>query len=417
MFYSCQSPHDLYVGTSLYSDRGVVGVRLDEDAETDLDCSLNAEPAVVTRRLVRSAVPAGTHTLTIRLKSEGCFYFDFLEAAVPSDIPDALPAIENVSPALDYSTDHTYKLPPARILWMFDQLGYAGPMNEYIGVFWWNQRTRVDALIPSVAVTFDGEFLAGDQVFVSIGGQTCGKTVFPNEDAALIARHFQHFINATYVGVWAAAEGNVLSVTARSPRPAYSFTFQAWKETTQGSSGTVTSVGSLENGQAGRWMVDPLQTPALNRGARDWHLDLFNECGLRGREVTVAASMELVNPPADFGARYPDGQVVETVSRLRLSGFNALRVFEPDAELPEAALQGPGGPHGRGFSRPESPVRRVLLVVFCQTKPKSPGGGMAYYDDETKAAAETALGRPLYTFTLPRGRPRRQWRRRCRFPP
>ncbi len=166
VFYSCQLPHDLYVGTSLYSDRGVVGVCLDEDAETDLDCSLNSEPAVVTRRLVRSAVPAGTHTLTIRLKSEGCFYFDFLEAAVPSDIPDALPVIANVSPALDYSTDHTYKLPPARILWMFDQLGYAGPMNEYIGVFWWNQRTRVDALIPSVAVTFDGEFLAGDQVFV-----------------------------------------------------------------------------------------------------------------------------------------------------------------------------------------------------------------------------------------------------------
>jgi flagellar hook assembly protein FlgD len=35
---------------------------LDEDAETDLDCSLNSEPAVVTRRLVRAAVPAGTHT-------------------------------------------------------------------------------------------------------------------------------------------------------------------------------------------------------------------------------------------------------------------------------------------------------------------------------------------------------------------
>ena len=60
VFYSCPSPHDLYIGTSLYSDRGVAGVSLDEDAETELDCLLDAEPAVVTRRKVRSAVPAGS---------------------------------------------------------------------------------------------------------------------------------------------------------------------------------------------------------------------------------------------------------------------------------------------------------------------------------------------------------------------
>lgn len=400
VFYSCQSPHDLYVGTSLYSDRGVAGVRLDEDAETDLDCRLNSEPAVVTRRLVRAAVPAGTHTLTIRLKSEGCFYFDFLEAAVPSDIPDALPAIENVSPALDYSTDHTYKLPPARILWMFDQLGYAGPMNEYIGVFWWNQRTRVDALIPSVQVTFDGEFLAGDQVFASIGGQTCGKTVFPNEDATLIARHFQHFINATYVGVWAAADGNLLSVTARSPKPAYSFTFQAWKETTQGSSGTVTSVGSLENGQAGRWMVDPLQTPGLNRGARDWHLDLFNECGLRGREITVAASMELVNPPAEFGARYPDGQVVETAV-----GFGSLVSTHCAFSSPMLNFQKQLFKDLADLMAAASVIPNLQFGEFCWWYFAKQSGGMAFYDDETKAAAETALGRPLYTFSSPEDNP------------
>ena len=51
--YSCAAAHDLYIGTSLYADRGVVAVRLDEDAETELDCRLSAEPAVVTRRKVR----------------------------------------------------------------------------------------------------------------------------------------------------------------------------------------------------------------------------------------------------------------------------------------------------------------------------------------------------------------------------
>ena len=51
--YSCPCQHDLFVGTSLYSDRGVVGIRLDGDQETDLDCRLDAEPAVVTRRKLR----------------------------------------------------------------------------------------------------------------------------------------------------------------------------------------------------------------------------------------------------------------------------------------------------------------------------------------------------------------------------
>jgi hypothetical protein len=50
----------------------------------------------------------------------------------------------------------------------------------------------------------------------------------------------------------------------------------------------------------------------LNRGARDWHLDFVAECGLRGREVTLASSMEIVNPPPHFGAMFPDGTVVET---------------------------------------------------------------------------------------------------------
>ncbi|MFB3778828.1 MAG: hypothetical protein ACE141_14515 [Bryobacteraceae bacterium] len=399
VFYSCPSQHDLYIGTSLYSDRGKAGIRLDGDEETELDCYLDAEPAVVTRRKVRSAVEAGEHTVTIRLKSEGVFYFDFLEAAVPSDVPDPLPPVADVAPALDYSTDHTYKLPPARILWMFEQLGFSGPMNEYIGVFWWNQRKREDAVVPSVTVTFAGQFLPDDQVFLNIGGQTCGKTVFANEDVSVIARHFAQFINATYVGVWAASENGVLTVTARSPRPAYSYTFDAWKESSQNSSGTVSYIGSLQNGDPGRWVVDPSQSPALNRGARDWHLDFFNECRLHGREITVASSMELVHPPADFGARFPDGEVVETAV-----GFGSLvsthcafsspmlnyqkAVYKALADLMAAASVAPSLQFGE----------------FCWWYFHN-AAGMAYYDDETKAAAAVALGRPLHVFTGPHDDP------------
>ena len=67
--YHCQHTHDLYVGTSLYSDRGIFEVSLDGDAETDLDMYLNAEPALVTRRKVRSGVAAGKHSLELTLKA------------------------------------------------------------------------------------------------------------------------------------------------------------------------------------------------------------------------------------------------------------------------------------------------------------------------------------------------------------
>jgi hypothetical protein len=401
IFYSCSAVHDLYVGTSLYDDRGVAGVQLDGDTETDLDCHLDCEPAVITRRKVRSSVLAGEHTVTLRLKTGQSFYFDFLEAAVASEVPDALPAVTNASPALDYSTDHTYKLPPARLLWIFDRLGYTGPMNEYIGVFWWNQRMRANAVIPSVFVTFSGEFLDTDQVFLDIGGQVCGKTVFPNEDANLIAKHFEYFINGTYVGVWAAAEDNVLTITARSPTPAYSFTFQAWKETTQGSSGTVTFTGSLENGQPGEWVVDPAQTPVLNRGACDWHSDLFSECKARDRELVVATSMELVNPPAEFAAKFPDGQVVETsvgfgnLASTHCAFVSAMadyqkQVYKDLADLMAAALLTPNLQFGE-----------FCWWYFSNYSGANPGGGMAYYDDETKTAAQVALGRPLHVFTDP----------------
>ena len=151
--YSCSRPHDLYLGTSLYSDRAIVAIQLDGGAETSLDCKLSAEPAVNTRRKVRSLVAPGEHTVTIRLVTAGHFYFDFLEAAIPTDVPDPMPTRTNVSPALDYSTDHTFKLSPDRLHWIFDGLGYAGPMNEYIGVFWWNQRKREGAVFPQANST------------------------------------------------------------------------------------------------------------------------------------------------------------------------------------------------------------------------------------------------------------------------
>src|SRR5208283_5191653 len=117
--------------------------------------------AVVTRRLLRSAVAAGQHTVTFTLISAGVFYFDFLEAAVLSDVPDALTVRANVSAALDFDTDATYKLSPARLMWMMAKLGYGGPMNEYLGVFWWNQRVLSGGSLSTAQIAFSGTFSSG----------------------------------------------------------------------------------------------------------------------------------------------------------------------------------------------------------------------------------------------------------------
>ena len=88
--YHCQHTHDLYVGTSLYSDRGIFEVSLDGDTKTNLDMYLNAKPAVVTRRKVRSGVAAGKHSLALTLKAGtgSIGYVDVIEAVVErSDVP------------------------------------------------------------------------------------------------------------------------------------------------------------------------------------------------------------------------------------------------------------------------------------------------------------------------------------------
>jgi hypothetical protein len=232
--YNCQFPHDLYVGTSLYADRAVAGVSFDGDTVTNLNCVLPDASAVVTRRLLRTGVAAGRHTVTFTIVTAGFFYFDFLEAAVPSDVPDALAPRGNISAALDFDTDHTYKLSPARLMWIFDQLGYAGPMNEYLGVFWWNQRALAGGSLSSAQVIFSGSFADGDAVFVALNGSTMGKSVFPADTLATIAAHFADYINGSFVGAWATASGATLTINSRSPAPAYTLTVAVSASSTTG---------------------------------------------------------------------------------------------------------------------------------------------------------------------------------------
>ncbi len=400
--YHCQFEHDLWLGTSLYTDRGRWKVSVDGDDETVLDCYLNNEPQVNTRRRLRTALPAGRHTVRLEVDSEKnpassgtCCYFDFLEAVVPSDVPEPDETVP-WSPALDYDTDHGYKLSPARLMWILDKLGYEGALNLYVGVFWWNQRKREGHAIPQAAIDFAGSWQEGDQLFIDISGQVFGKTVFPADTAESIAAHFAYFINEESVGVWAQAAGSVLTITNRAVGSAYQFTLEAWWERGDPPVRTdLTVSGSLSGGELGVWMIDPEQDPPINVAAAAWLKDLLSECAARGREIVLAYSMELLNPPMDWASRFPDGTPVQTATgfadnKTTHCSFRSevleyqKRVYAQTAQL----MQDAGVPVWLQFGE-------FLWWFF------SDHGGMAYYDSATQAAAQVVLGRPLHVFTDP----------------
>ena len=237
--YSCANAHDLYLGTSLYNNRGVVSVSLDGDTPSSLDCFLNVTSETVTRRVLRRAVSAGTHTVTITLDSSNhqatdpkwdinslgyCFLFDYIEAALPSDLPDAAVSYPKVSPALDFDTDATYKVSPQRLLWHLRKLGFGGQLNEYVGVYWWNQRKRGGDHWNSAVIDMGGTGLPGDSATITIGasststGLSLRKTVTQWDTVDTIAAHFVYYLNAASVSMYAQKTGTgQLTISTRTP--------------------------------------------------------------------------------------------------------------------------------------------------------------------------------------------------------
>lgn len=330
--YSCQYTHKLHLGTALYVDRGIIAVKVDGTSYDDLDTYLSNEPAVVTRRQigltsgVSNTFAAGTHTVELRVKHEkngsssgyAC-YFDFLEASVEDDVQDPEVVYTDRSAAIDYGTNHGYSLCPARLMWMFDRCGLQGPMNEYISVFWWNQRQRVAGTNRQYDVQFGGTWAVADSATITLSGINVLKTLQALDvdagDATfarkILAKSLAQRINAQFAGVWAEVVGAGLDTVRIHPRTAVFFFTKA--ATKSSASGTITESGNLNPGSEGVWEIDPSITPRLNKAAVDWHTDFYGEAATRSREVTMAISMELLNPPDDpsggevWAARYPSG--------------------------------------------------------------------------------------------------------------
>ncbi len=373
--YSCSAGHDLYLGTSLFNDRGIVSVSVDGDAPTTLDCFLNVTSEVVTRRVLRRNLAAGTHVLTITLSEENHqalgtwdihstgykFLFDYIEAAIPSDLPDALVTYPNVSAALDFDTDATYKVSPQRLLWHLQKLGFGGQLNEYAGVYWWNQRKRVfdpnaQGTWPSAAVTFAGTWAPGDTATITIGPPSASrkavvKTVSQWDTLDTIAAHFAYYINAGSVAMWAEKSGTgQLTIHTRTPN---------WGDplavSCVSAAGTASTQGSLDAGTDGTWEIDTTAAEPINFPVKQWHADLFSAVQAAGLLITTSFSMELVNPPDDgttanaWKARFYDGTPVDTATDFdailssQCAPITNLTKFQESVYLQVAGLQSAAG--------------------------------------------------------------------------
>jgi len=397
----CGQAHDLYVGTRLDFDCGMVDLLLDGVAATaPLDCYCPAEQARSRlRRKAFAGVPPGEHSLQIRIRgdrnhySQGTYYyFDFVECVVGSAAPDAAEMRTDVALATDFDTDHTYKCSPQRLVWAIQKTGLIGRMNHYAGVFWWKQAVAAGGSVPSVQVSCN----ASADAFLTIEDWTIGKSVFPADTPETVAAHFAYFINEAAAGVWADTDGNgALRIYCRSAH--FHFECEAW-------GGASIASGSLQGGVPPAWRIDPNASPVFNRAFRDWHADFFAAVKASGLDVVVAFSQELVQAPDDppgavWYQRYWDGTPVSTAtgfqnlysSQCAFSG--AVQDYMQRAYDAAAALMETAG------LTPRLQFGEVLWWYFPNAS------GMAYYDAETQSGFQTAQGRPLARFLTPADNP------------
>jgi len=312
-----------------------------------------------------------------------------------------------VGVATDFDTDNTYKLSPERLVWNVQKLGLLGEIDHYCGVFWWKQAVAANPSYPQCTVTFSGNWNDQDVVWLHIGGSAIGKTVFGGQDSSnTIARHFANFINAIFDGVWASATGGVLTITSHSFGSVWQYHVYTALPNSNTGSGHATVTGDLQGGTYGvTWVIDPTQTPVLNRAFRDWTTDFFNQLKANSMSAVCSFSQELVQPPdnpaggAVWVQRFPDGTAVETAT-----GFGTLNSSQiafssgPQNYMRQAHAAMAGLMLAAGLA-PKLQFGEILWWFQANAS------GMAFYDADTQTAAQAALGSALATFRTPNDDP------------
>ena len=337
--YSCQATHNLYLGTALTNVSGQFTATVDGVAVSPISCYANSGSAIYARRLVKSSVAAGSHTVVLTVASGAhgnvCL-FDYLQAAVLSDVQSPAATYSHVNCACDFDTDQTYKIAPARALWILGQAGLAGDIDFYAGVFFALKRVRNGGNFRQAKITLSGTIGTGtgwgdgDIVWVTVGGSTAnppnagtiisgattlggnptggsalggtvlGAAAYPTDTLATLAQRLVDAINGLFVGICAAPTSTAgqFTITVLSPINGFSLdvSLNAGASVSLAVAGDIGTSGFV-GGNEGVWTVDACQSQPLNRGFHDYLADFSGLVHAAGQTMTLAFSQELLAPP------------------------------------------------------------------------------------------------------------------------
>jgi hypothetical protein len=413
--YSETAEHELYLGTRLLAGGALLNVSVDGQTLAPISLALNGEDVLIRSSL--GTVSAGSHTvvLTHGGPSGASLYFDFLEIAYPSATLPDFPSQQQLALATDWDTYHSQSLPAERTAWMINKLGFQGRLNHYTGALWFYELFRPGTQYATLTLTLTPEAYSGSPtVILDIAATTASAVtqikhlVLPDDTPATVAQALAGLINLGTNLVWASANGNQLTLTARAMGTAGNGIFVQADPQSQGYS--ITSNGNVLVGgvdgtpyklditdplnstliaAADYWRTDLTATPRLNRAARDWHAAYFTALRGYGIDSVASFSTELMNgdPSATTGIAqcYPDGSpVVLNTPSIQTNFSTTALAFWQQVYLDMAAIQASAG-----------------MVPYLQSGelqwwyfPKA-GSGMPFYDAYTQQEFQAKYNTPM----------------------
>ncbi len=401
--YSAPASHTLYSGLRYVGTGATVAIVVDGTPVGSVNTALAGEDLLF--RFPIGSYGSGNHTVTLTNSSGGDFYFDFVEAAVPTAALPTFAAQPKMTVATDWDTEHSLALPPERTAWMIDSLGFTGRQNHYVGALWFYELMRTGTVYASGTVTFSGTPAFSSTVTVTIGrvgdpasNVTLTKLVHMGMTAPMMATAFAIELNRGFTGVWASASGGVLTITSRSMGlDGNNISLAA--STTSGGFSVTASGASFSGGIDGDWRTDLTASPRLNRAARDWSAGFFAALHGYGIEATAAFSMELGNPSEPLvgvaiAQEGPSGDAIVLPTPSVQTNFSpASLAFWQEVYLEIAGLQAAAG------LTPYLQFGEVQWWYFPNDGAGRAFSGMPFYDSWTQSQFSATYGRAMATIT------------------
>ena len=402
--YLERATHELFLGTRRASSCGMAQVIVDGGPVQNIDCKLSDDVLV---RVGLGTLVAGQHSVSITFtgSSGEYFYFDFLEIAYPSETLPDQPISPAITLATDWDTDHSIALPAERTAWLISKLGFVGRANHYQGALWFFEMTRVGQVYASGTIVFGGQSEISVETIVSISSTVMTHLHLIGDTPQTVALAFALQINNGSTAVWATANKNILTITARAMGVSGNsislsvsviqanlsvFTAVASGPFLRGGvSGMGTNVGYQDSSTNIGWRTDLAASPRINRAARDWATAFFTALTSYGISGTASFSTELQfvdpTPSAGMAQRYYDNAPVVVNTPAIQTNFSPTSLsYWQEVHLEMAQIMVAAG------QNPYLQFGEVQWWYFADSEPSLP-----FYDAYTKTQFQAAYGRPI----------------------